>query len=782
MGFWKRFIRRANRRRSAFLTLLSSYIAIFLLPVMIGAVVYDKVEGIMVENASRSNKAMLEQVRLAVDNRMSEVEKLAVQISLNPKLQWLLDSKDYGDSQELYKFIEFMKDLARYGTVSSSINNFYVYFANTDTVLTPSMRTNSRMYYNEISGYKDVSYDAYREQVLEGYHLRSILPSAALRNDARVVTYAQSLPLGERTAPKGTLIILVDEKQIRDLLEQIEWVNSGSIYILNEDRDIVMTTASDDELSARLKSRLNTGQDYLSYVNDAGREMMVTYTSSADNGWTYVSVVPKNIVLAKVMTVKSWAVSLVLVCLLGGAVASYSMAYKNYRPIREVVNALVQGRSMPRDRSSNEYDFIKQSIASSIAEERRLQRTISKQAPVIQADFLSRLVRGHVDASSITDEDLRFMGVSFLSDRFCVVLVDVDDGKRFMREDSEKEWALVRFVVGNLGGELLGEAGHSIEMERNRVLFLISLPEREPETSAYLSDFVRQLRELLDGRFLTQVTLAISRVHRGLGKIAEGYGEAILALDYKLIKGHHSIIYYDDLAELELGHYHYPTAVEAQLMNYVKSGDFENAETALNQIYEVNFHAGGLTPEMGKCLFFDLVSTYFKLAATLGPAETPFGEPDPAKWVSGGATAEEMFRRTKALFRQLCERMDSERPRPGDQLYQRIQRYVEAHVPDGNLGLNAIADHFGMNPAYLSSFFKKHCGENVSDYIARVRVSESKKLLRDTDWTLAEIAEKVGYAGSVGLIRVFKKLEGITPGQYRANLENEERITVLKNR
>lgn len=771
MGFWKRFKGRASKRKSVFFTLLLSYIAVFLLPVLIGTALYGKVEGIMIETASRNNKAMLEQVRLGVDSRVKEVNQLARQIALNPKLQWLLDNKDYSDKRDLYKFVEFMKDLSRHGTINSYISNFYVYFANTDTVLTPSMRTDSRMYFEGFAGYEEIDYGTYRSAVLDDVHRDAFLPSVPLKNDIRVITYAQSLPLGERTDPKGTLVILIDEKQIRDLLDQIEWVSSGSIYILNEEGEVIMTTSDRPVFASGLKARLAGFEDYLPYTDERGEEMVVTHTSSEQNGWTYVSVVPKAIVLEKANMVKTWAIALVWVCLVGGAVASYVMAYKNYRPIRDMVNAIVQSRSLAKDHYANEYDLIKKSIVSSIDEERRLKRTIFRQAPVIQADFLSRLVRGHVDVSTISDDDLRFMGVKFPTDRFGVILVDIDDGNRFMKEESEKEWALMRFILANLGEELLGERGYPLEMELSRVLFLVCLPEEDDASKSQLSEFVSGMSEVMEQRFRTQVTLAISRVHRGLGAIAECYGEAVIAMDYKMIKGPNSIIYYDELAALEPGHYHFPTATEVQLMNYVKSGDYANTETTLNQIYEVNFGSRGLTPEMGKCLIFDLLSTYLKLTQTLGTDGAFQGEPDPVKLIASCTTAEEMFRRTKSLFQQLCERADQGRSSHTDRLYLRMKEYVEEHFADSNFSVVTIADHFGLHPSYLSSFFKKHSGENVSDYILRLRLAESKRLLADKSYTLSDIAARVGYANSVGLIRVFKKAEGITPGQYRINLE-----------
>ena len=63
--------------------------------------------------------------------------------------------------------------------------------------------------------------------------------------------------------------------------------------------------------------------------------------------------------------------------------------------------------------------------------------------------------------------------------------------------------------------------------------------------------------------------------------------------------------------------------------------------------------------------------------------------------------------------------------------------------------------------------FKKSINTGVLEYISQRRVDEAKRLLKSGSGTVNEIAQQVGYANSLALIRAFKKLEGITPATYR---------------
>ena len=61
---------------------------------------------------------------------------------------------------------------------------------------------------------------------------------------------------------------------------------------------------------------------------------------------------------------------------------------------------------------------------------------------------------------------------------------------------------------------------------------------------------------------------------------------------------------------------------------------------------------------------------------------------------------------------------------------------------------------------------------NFIDYVTQHRMTKAKELLRESDMKINEIAESVGYQPSY-FIRIFKKTEGMTPGQYRENADGQ---------
>ena len=77
-----------------------------------------------------------------------------------------------------------------------------------------------------------------------------------------------------------------------------------------------------------------------------------------------------------------------------------------------------------------------------------------------------------------------------------------------------------------------------------------------------------------------------------------------------------------------------------------------------------------------------------------------------------------------------------------------------------------------MSDAHLSRTFKKEYGTGPIDYIARVRIRAAKKLIAEQKLKLTEIAAAVGYPDAKYFSRVFRRITGVSPADYRADVRS----------
>jgi len=99
----------------------------------------------------------------------------------------------------------------------------------------------------------------------------------------------------------------------------------------------------------------------------------------------------------------------------------------------------------------------------------------------------------------------------------------------------------------------------------------------------------------------------------------------------------------------------------------------------------------------------------------------------------------------------------------------RAKEYIHEHQTE-ELSLGQVAKAVNTSTFYFCKMFKKVTGINFTDYLSRVRIEKSKNLLLNPNLRVSEIAFEVGFQSLTHFNRVFKKILGQSPTEYRAQL------------
>ena len=81
--------------------------------------------------------------------------------------------------------------------------------------------------------------------------------------------------------------------------------------------------------------------------------------------------------------------------------------------------------------------------------------------------------------------------------------------------------------------------------------------------------------------------------------------------------------------------------------------------------------------------------------------------------------------------------------------------------------LEQLSSKFYINKFYLTRIFKEQFGISITNYLLQLRITHAKMLLRFTDMPIDKISHECGMNDANYFSRVFKQVEGITPGQFR---------------
>ncbi|MGL6202645.1 MAG: helix-turn-helix domain-containing protein [Lachnospiraceae bacterium] len=105
-----------------------------------------------------------------------------------------------------------------------------------------------------------------------------------------------------------------------------------------------------------------------------------------------------------------------------------------------------------------------------------------------------------------------------------------------------------------------------------------------------------------------------------------------------------------------------------------------------------------------------------------------------------------------------------------DAVVAQIKTYLDAHYSQ-NLTLESISKALNMTPSYVSHSFKAEMNISPIHYLLYRRFGEAQSLLMDTELTIAEISDLLGFSNPAHFSAMFKKHVGLSPLQYKQSID-----------
>ncbi len=101
-----------------------------------------------------------------------------------------------------------------------------------------------------------------------------------------------------------------------------------------------------------------------------------------------------------------------------------------------------------------------------------------------------------------------------------------------------------------------------------------------------------------------------------------------------------------------------------------------------------------------------------------------------------------------------------------EQFYRDICDYVSWHITD-NIKVSQVANYFGYNEKYLTTFFKQRAGISLKQYILQEKMDRAKADLSETTEPVSQIAFRLGFSDAHNFSNAFRKVTGLSPSEYR---------------
>jgi AraC-like DNA-binding protein len=137
----------------------------------------------------------------------------------------------------------------------------------------------------------------------------------------------------------------------------------------------------------------------------------------------------------------------------------------------------------------------------------------------------------------------------------------------------------------------------------------------------------------------------------------------------------------------------------------------------------------------------------------------------------------------KTLSDDLCDKITNQtidngasKQNTNTELAKQIAIYLKGNSGNNQLSILSVAEQFGLSTSYVTRIFKEVQGKTILEYLTELRIQKARGLLAKTDMSIEALVVEVGYFDSSSFIRKFKRLTGITPGEYRKRAHLLENI------
>lgn len=573
------------------------------------------------------------------------------------------------------------------------------------------------------------------------------------------------------TSAKGYFIVNIYEKELCNIMNNNGFDENSSVFVVNKQGRVI--SHSDKNMLNRDLSSLPYMQTILEkaggspdYAIDSsnGQRTLYCFIESDFNDWIFVSSHSLDLLLNRSVELRNQAIFLAL----GISLALFLVAYLYSRymttPIQELVKSLSSRKDYKADKKANEINFLVQAFNEITEQQEYLNSIVKKSELSIKEMFLQNLLKGNVE----NDKEVQKNEI-FPYSHFMLAMVAPDNLQDFYSRYTPEQRLFIRTIMQKKCNELSldGVIFESVLYDEDRISIIINLKTYDCiETPEKLKSIFSGLQEELKNVTGNSVSIGVSGCHSSLKSIPDSVSEAMDALRRKLLFGHGSLIFWDGEI-LGKSRYYYPFASEKHILNYLSTGHIEKVEYEIHGLVQEIRNMPDISCENIMQVFNQLISATIKYFVENNIAISRIFPNVYNLYleVAGKETLDDIEQYMIGFYRKILSFTQASGNNDKNNV-EKIFTYLNNNYRT-EIDFEKMAEELHISYSYIRKIVKSVTGKSVLDYINTLRINEGKRLLRQTNMTIAEIALNLGYNNVQSFNRFFKKYEGITPGEFR---------------
>nr|WP_314458693.1 helix-turn-helix domain-containing protein [uncultured Clostridium sp.] len=762
-----------------------SYVLISVIAIGIFAFCFKKYSTALRGEMEYTNSILIESMRMQLDKAVGELQVFSSRATLNAKVRKLRQRTSFDDipRYDLYELVrELGNDILPAGDLRE--NPMFLYFPQMDFMISGSYYNNSYDFFQIVlSGY-GFDYGDWYNMISQSYRNPQIflLPCS----DGTVLTvFLRPVDSRSSQAYPANAVMIMNTGKVNTTFEESGRKRDYICIVDPVNSKVISEKEVPGELQEYLLKQEMTGECGSFYTDMEGKRSVISYISSSYEDWKYVVVTTEQNYLKTLSELQRMVTAACLIYLVLSMILAFRSIMKHYRPIRSIADSLgVYGGES--EKTGDTYARLSDSINSLLNKNKENRTKIYSQYHAIRNELFRRLLIAE-NRFDVPDEGMLKQYNLQLGDNPYVILAYHLEGIPEYGENWEEKQGevpaglltLTWFILQNVTEENMSLEKLSVSsiQEKELLVFLIA-DSGEADLSDRVKRAVSASREFSVSRYGIQYRAAVSEAHKGAEEVSMAYRQAERVLEFQKNSAYAELVSYGDINVLPTDTMlSYPLEVENRLFHSIQVGDDKLAFQILDELVNEN-KKNCLTWEAMQFLTSNLASTILRAVNHSVRDKDPATLQKQMVRACSGKNLEVVLKELKTAVKKVCEEIRTEisveKAGRKSTLYQEVKEYVEANYVDSTMSVNDIAGKFGIPSAALSRLFKESEGENLSQYINRVRLVHARELIMQNK-KLEEVAIYSGYGSQRTFLRIFKQYEGVTPTQFKDLEEKKKR-------
>lgn len=724
-----------------------------------GWLIYNTAADQLIDDAWQQSRALLETARTAVNRQVEQMRSFSWQLSNHGRILPLLYSREQTPESILVKrdLIDILQSMKAF---SDTLSDIGLYLPMSDQVLTAESSYLAEDYFARMSPgalerLQQVRAEAAGTALSDYVGLYTI---ERLINRDRVLLFVSDLPVGQRSA-LGYAFFHVKVERLSALLPTSD---SGAILLADAGGAPLLSNAADDALYRGICAQ--AGGRAANTLRYEGRDYSVLQAGTDVKGLYCTAVIPYSDILARADAMRETAMLVMCACLALCLLVSLWATRRLYAPIAGLMDNLEQlGHALPERGERNEFALLGDALHMMSQQNQELRLSNRQIHRLLKNRLLGDLMEGRLQGGA--QASLREAGVA-LSYAFAQVAV-IELDARGLRRVAEglgadpADWVEQQRSRGEYGPL----EAWCAQREDGKLLVLFNIDAGHPHPEA-LYDLLAQCRRVFGAYAPCRV--AVGRAYR-LGEASSSLVDAMVALRCDAPVGSDGILPAEEVAlppEAE-----YTLAVEQRLMNYTMSLQRDEVDHLLDELCRGEDADGDESarpaPVLRGSLAQALLFTARRAARQAGVEPLCLQSIEQQGLHADDLPQDERTEeRIRRVFGAVMDAVSGSRGTQDERLYRRLTEYIQTQYAT-DISLDTASEALGLSPSYIGLIFRRVGDTSFARAVTEARVARARALLVETDLTVSEVGRQVGVENQNTFIRMFKKAEGVTPGQYR---------------